>query len=108
MVILDIGDGVGALVVTVPEELCGRELEISPRGQPRARSHTVARRRLVPAGPLVAAVFPAVTAGDHDLWAPDGSWLGTARVSAGHVTEVDYGTGAPAGAADRDAGRPTG
>lgn len=90
MVILDIGDGVGALVVTVPEDLCGRELEISPCGRPRARSHTVARRRHVPTGPLVAAVFPAVTAGDHDLWAPDGSWLGSARVTSGQVTEVAY------------------
>ena len=88
---LDIGAGVGALVVTVPDEMCERELEISPRGRPRSREHTVARLRQVPNGPVVAAVFPAVAAGDHDLWAPDGSWLGTARVSAGRVTEVAFG-----------------
>jgi hypothetical protein len=91
MVVLDIGAGVGALVVTVSEELCGRELEISPRGRPRARSHTVARRRHVPTGALVAAVFPAVPVGDHDVWAPDGSWLGTARVTSGQVTEMATG-----------------
>lgn len=88
MVLLDIGAEVGALVVTVPEEWCGQELEISPRGRPRSRSHTVARRRHVPAGPLVAAVFPAVTAGDHDVWSPGGARLGTARITAGRVTEM--------------------
>ena len=90
MVLLDIGEEVGALVVRVPEEWCGHELEISPRGRPRSRSHTVARRRHVPTGPVVAAVFPAVPAGDHDVWAPDGAPLGTARVTAGRVTEMAW------------------
>lgn len=108
MVILDIGDGVGALVVRVPEALCGRELEISPCGRPRARSHTVARRRHVPSGSLVAAVFPAVTVGDHDLWAPDGSWLGRVRVTAGSVTEMSCTAGPAAGGPDRGTGRATG
>ena len=93
MVMLDIGEGIGALVVTVPEALLGQELEISPHGRPRSRSHTVARRRHLPTGPLVAAVFPAVPVGDHDVWGPDGGLLASARVASGHVTEVDCAGG---------------
>lgn len=93
-VVLDIGPGTGALVVTVPDHLLEAEVELSPVGRPRARSHNVARRRHAPAGGVVAVVFPSVPPGSYDVWAPDGSRLGRASVTAGRVTEID---GRPAG-----------
>lgn len=88
-VVLDIGPGTGALVVNVPDDLLEQEVELSPVGRPRSRSHNVARRRHAPAGVVVAVVFPSVDPGAYDVRAPDGSLLATALVQAGRVTEVD-------------------
>ena len=88
VVMLDVGERTGALVVRVSARLAGAELELSPAGRPATRTHTLARRRHVPGGTVVAAVFPSVPAGDHDVWGPDGGHLTTARVAPGVITEI--------------------
>ena len=88
VVVLDVGGGTGALVVHVPEALLDHELEISPADTPRSRTHTLARRRHLPHGTVVAAVFPSLPEGDHTVWGPSGEPMARVHVTSGGVTEV--------------------
>ena len=71
-VVLDIGDGVGALVVHTPGELCGVEIEIARRGEQDAFVHTEVRERVLPEGSVYAGVFVALDEGDYTLLDVDG------------------------------------
>ena len=90
-VLLDIGDGIGALVVTMPRQLIGREVEIRPhRHDGIAHLPHVAvvdRPRDGRHGPPVAsAVFGELEAGDYDLYLrPDGPVELSTRVDDGRV-----------------------
>ena len=64
---LDIGDGVGALVVHTPSALCGVEIEIARRGETTAFVHTEVRERVLPEGSVYAGVFVALDEGDYTL-----------------------------------------
>ena len=44
-VVLDIGDGIGALVVHTPAAMCVIEIEIARRGETNAFTHTEVRER---------------------------------------------------------------
>lgn len=85
-VVLDIGDGVGALVVTMPESMVGEEVDIEatdaeidatlrrehghhgPHGH--HRPHVAVLPRPVPGGGEVASlVFPALPEGEYRLFA---------------------------------------
>jgi len=68
-VVLDVGPGVGALVLRAAPEANGQEIEISPAGgAPGHRTHSQVRPREVPAGTQYAAVYPALPAGDYTIW----------------------------------------
>ena len=97
-VALDIGAGVGALVVLVPAELGGYELEVAPMLRAAGPLvHTAVRERLLPGGTVLAAVFQRLTAGRYLLYgrAGDGplagELLGTPTITEGQVTELDLG-----------------
>jgi len=66
-VVLDIGEGVGALVVHTPSALCGLEIEIARRGESTAFVHTEVRERVLPEGSVYAGVFVALDEGDYSL-----------------------------------------
>jgi hypothetical protein len=66
-VVLDIGAGTGALVVTTPARLCGREIEIHADGQPWRGDHTAVRERHAGAAVRYAGVFPGLRAGGYEL-----------------------------------------
>ena len=90
-VLLDIGEDIGALVVTMPTQLIGREIEIRPYGHD-GRAHlphvaVVSRPRDGRHGPLVAsAVFGELAAGDYDLYLrPDGPVELSTHVDGGQV-----------------------
>jgi hypothetical protein len=68
-VVLDLGSGVGALVLHATQELDGREIEISPAGSaPGHRTHSRVRPRALPGGTKYAAVYPQLPAGDYTIW----------------------------------------
>jgi hypothetical protein len=67
-VMLDLGPGVGALVLHTGAELHGAEIEISPAGDDGERSHKQVHERPVAGRPLYAAVFDRLSAGDYTLW----------------------------------------
>src|SRR5579883_1087287 len=66
-VVLDIGEGAGALVVYAPAALEDAEVEIRARGGRWTGRHVAVRRRAVAGGERFAAVFPALRAGPYEL-----------------------------------------
>ena len=89
-VLLDIGGGMGALVLYTPDAYRGREIEVSPVGQDARRTHTGVLERRAGGRTFCAAVYPALAAGEWRIWADDEVLPSLARVEAGRVAEVDW------------------
>ena len=87
-VVLDIGDGIGALVVHAPRELCGIEIEIARRGEPDAFVHTEVRERVLPEGSVYAGVFVALDEGDYTLLDVESHPTRDVSIASGRVTEI--------------------
>jgi hypothetical protein len=68
-VVLELGPGVGALILHTPAELDGREIEISRDDQGAGRTHSQVRPRPMPTGTRYAAVYPGLVAGPYTIWA---------------------------------------
>ena len=68
-VVLDIGGDIGALIVAMPAEMEGLEIEVSPAGnRPRGHvPHVAVVGRPTDDGIFYSAVFPELRAGDYDL-----------------------------------------
>jgi len=88
-VVLDIGDGFGALVVHTTSTLDGVEIELAYRGEDHQFVHTEVRERVLPEGTRYAGVFPAVADGEYTLLAGAGFAARDVTVRSGRVTEVD-------------------
>lgn len=87
--LLDIGDGVGGLVVRADRTWDGLEIEVSPVCADRARTHAVVHEHAAPTGAIYAAVFVELPAGEYQLWHPiDHRQLGRATVRPGAVADV--------------------
>ncbi len=71
-VVLELGPGVGALLLHTPPELDGAEIEISlvtKPGEPAAkRTHSQVRPRHTAGGTKYAAIYPGLAAGTYTLW----------------------------------------
>jgi hypothetical protein len=89
-VVLDIGDGVGALVLYTPDAYRGREIEVSPVGEDAPRTHTGVLERRAGGLTFCAAVYPALAAGAWRIWSDDPALPSLAVVQAGGVAEVDW------------------
>ena len=110
-VVLDLGVGVGALVLFAPAELDGAEIEISAAREPAARrTHALVRKRAgvsmgeravagpgagAPAAPCpgtgrqqvsYAAVYPGLAAGGYIVWRDADTEAGTVTITGGQVT----------------------
>jgi hypothetical protein len=83
--LLDIGADTGALIIHAAAARDQAEIEISPAGRGQARTHNVVRLRQTPGRPVYAAVFPALPAGDYDVWQDTVTKAGTAAVHGGQV-----------------------
>ncbi len=88
--VLNIGRGIGALVLYTGEGLCGKEIEISPKGNDRQRTHTAIWERKVNGRSIFAGIFPSLPAGDYTLWALDGEAAGEVTIAGGQVSQVDW------------------
>jgi hypothetical protein len=86
--VLDIGDGVGALIVYTTGDLDGREIEVSQLGA-TARIHTVIHARDLDGRTIYAGVFPSLPEGDYILWSDDPTRNRTVTIASGVVAEVD-------------------
>ena len=102
-VLLDIGDDIGALIVTMPAQLIGHEVEIRPYDHDGV-AHlphvaVVNRPRDGRHGPPVAsAVFGELEAGDYDLYLrPNGPVELSTHVDGGAVAFANWPTEVIAG-----------
>jgi hypothetical protein len=107
-VLLDIGDDVGAVVVRMPPDTEGLEVEIRPagstaRGKAANRDHhhhdhhdhhhphVAVVGRLSRGVVAYTLVYPAVRQGDHELVPlPDGAVVLTVSVEGGQVTRAAW------------------
>ena len=87
-VVLDLGPGVGALVLHTEARLHGVEIEISPAGRDGERSHKQVHERPVAGRPLYGAVFDSLPAGDYTLWLDDLPLRRDVAVAGGAVTDI--------------------
>jgi hypothetical protein len=87
-VMLDLGPGVGALVLRTGAELPGAEIEISPAGRDGERSHKQVHERPVNGRPLYGAVFEALPAGEYTLWHHGRALRRNVAVADAAVTDI--------------------
>ena len=87
-VMLDLGPGVGALVLHTDRELHGMEIEISPAGRDDERGHKQVHERPVAGRPLYGAVFENLSAGDYTLWLDDQPLRRHVTVAGAAVTDI--------------------
>jgi hypothetical protein len=85
---LDLGPGVGALVLHTGADLHGKEIEISPMGRDDERSHKQVHERPVAGRPLYGAVFDGLTVGDYTLWLDDQPLRRNVAVADAAVTDI--------------------
>jgi hypothetical protein len=88
---LDIGGDVGALVVAMPAELEGVEIDIRPVGRADA-THVAVVARPTPSGRAIhSAVFFELAAGPYELCRrPDGPVRLRVDVVGGRVTRAEW------------------
>jgi hypothetical protein len=101
-VVLDIGDDVGAVVVTVPDGMEGVEVEIRPEGGRHEgeddhrhghHQHVAVVARPVRGGRLPSLVFPEVEAGRYGLYLKDSRDRAVElTVRGGEVTSLSWPT----------------
>ena len=91
-VVLDIGEGTGALIIYTRPELHGEEIEVSLRahGPDAKRVHTDVLERRIGNQPAFTAVFASLVAGDYQIWATDPSAIDRVTIRSGEVAEVDW------------------
>lgn len=87
-VALDIGGGLGALVLMPSERYRDREIEISRVDHDGPRVHTGVHERASEAGSLLTAIFGSLPAGEYVVW-EDASTAGpVVQVPDGGVAEI--------------------
>jgi hypothetical protein len=86
---LTIGGDLGAMILHVPADQHGREIEISRAGDGH-RTHAAVRERRLDDGPIFCVVYDGLPAGEYTIWDGPTTPGGTARVTGGQITEVDW------------------
>ena len=89
-VVLDIGDGVGALIVHTDPGLIGNEVEISPAGNDTTRSHKEVLERVIGGRSTYVLVFDNLAEGEHTLWIDDVARERNVRITGGEIAERDW------------------
>jgi hypothetical protein len=85
-VVLELGPGAGALVLQVPAELDGAEIDITRSdGNEVFRTHSMVRPRHVPSGTVHAAVYPDLPPGRYVVWMNDGEPGPVVTIAGGSV-----------------------
>ncbi|HTT51247.1 MAG TPA: hypothetical protein VMH35_07595 [Streptosporangiaceae bacterium] len=90
-VVLNLGAGVGALVLFTLADLDGAEIEISPGDDPGARrTHAQVRPRQLPGQTRYAAVYQDLAAGWYTIWRDQHSPVAAITVAGGQVTSCHW------------------
>jgi hypothetical protein len=95
-VVLELGPGMGALVLHTPRELDGREIEVSPLGGTALpRTHSLVRPRTTAGGTQYAAVYPQLAAGTYTVWDDPVTPVTTVTIQGGQVTTAWWPSSSP-------------
>jgi hypothetical protein len=89
-VLLDIGEGVGALILYTRPELRGMEIEVSPIDLDSPRTHTEILERCINGQLVFAGVFPKLPAGRYRIWTDNPTLPAAVRIESGQVAEIDW------------------
>jgi hypothetical protein len=89
-VVLELGDGVGALIIHAAAELHGIEIEISPADEDARRSHKEVLERRTADGPAFTAVFDGLAAGSYTLWLKGEPRTRGVTIEDGAIVELDW------------------
>jgi hypothetical protein len=89
-VVLDIGEGLGALILHADAELHGVEVEISPAGADAERQHKEVLERSIDGRPAFTAVFDKLPEGRYTLWVADEARAREVPIVGGEVSELDW------------------
>jgi hypothetical protein len=90
-VMVDIGGGVGVLIINASADENLLEIEISPTGDPHApRTHAAVRPRALSSGAVHAAVYPGLPAGHYTIWRDRSTPHGSVLVTAGRISEYEW------------------
>ena len=88
-VVLELGEGIGALVLDAPAERRGHEIEISPSGGGH-RTHSLVRERRTGQGTTYAAVYPGLAAAEYTVWLNADTPAGKVTVRGGQATRFRW------------------
>src|SRR5919198_4754716 len=88
-VVLEIGEGLGALIVHAGAELHGAEVEISSSGADGKRQHKEVLERKIDGEPAFTAVFDGLAADRYTLWVAGRPRARDVAVRGGEVAELD-------------------
>ena len=89
-VMVNVGQGYGALVISASPDRNGLEVEIHPADDLLARTHVWIRPRSLGASTIYAGVFPSLKAGLYAILTPDGSIGSTVEIQDGITTEQKW------------------
>jgi hypothetical protein len=85
--VLDIGEDIGALVIYTGQEMLGKEIEVSPKGNDAQKTHTAVLERKVNERTIYAALFLALPEGDYNTRTIPSSAI---TIIGGLVAELDW------------------
>ena len=89
-VAVDVGDGVGALLVHAGASCVGEEIEVERLDSVGTRTHVAVLGRRVGERIVHAAVFPALHAGEYRVLRGDGATARPVRILERTITELDW------------------
>ncbi len=85
--VLDIGEDIGALVIYTVQEMLGKEIEVSPKGNDAQKIHTAVLERKVNGRTLFAALFLELPEGDYITLTIPSSEI---TIIGGQVAELNW------------------
>jgi hypothetical protein len=88
-VVLDLGPGVGALIVHTAPELLGVEVELSPAGDDETRQHKQVLQRRLGGSTATVLVYDNLPEGAYTLWLDEAEPVRGIHVTGGRVAELD-------------------
>jgi hypothetical protein len=88
--VLNIGDGIGALMIYTSAALHGKEIEVSPLGDDAQRTHTAVLERRVNGRSIFAALFLALAEGDYRIWTDAPNVPQAVTIVSGEVATIDW------------------
>jgi hypothetical protein len=91
VVLLELGAGIGALILHVPVEMNGAEIDISRAGLPGApRTHAQVRERPASGGVSYSALYPGLPAGAYTVWRDKVTAAATVAVAGGQIASCAW------------------